>query len=95
MWQPLKVQRLETVPILSEVTMSVQLEMLQAQILGLPVHERARLLDRLIESLDADQATEEAWDAVANQREQELDLGQAISVPLEDVIARLESRFGG
>ncbi|NBP36745.1 MAG: hypothetical protein EBV01_15330 [Betaproteobacteria bacterium] len=75
--------------------MSVQLEMLQAQILGLPVHERARLLDRLIESLDADQATEEAWDAVANQREHELDSGQASSVPLEDVIARLESRFGG
>ncbi|NDF91703.1 MAG: hypothetical protein EB115_07035 [Betaproteobacteria bacterium] len=47
--------------------MSVQLEMLQAQILGLPVHERARLLDRLIESLDADQALEEAWDAKTNQ----------------------------
>lgn len=95
MWQPLKGQRLETVPVLSEVTMSVQLEVLQAQILGLPVHERARLLDRLIESLDADQATEEAWDAVANQREQELDSGQASSVPVEDVIARLESRFVG
>ncbi|NCZ74734.1 MAG: hypothetical protein EBX65_04410 [Betaproteobacteria bacterium] len=74
--------------------MSVQLEMLQAQILGLPVHERARLLDRLIESLDADQALEEAWDAVATQREQELDSGQASRVPLEDVVTRLESRFG-
>ena len=74
--------------------MSVQLEMLQAQMLSLPVHERVRLLDRLIESLDADQATEEAWDAIANQREQELDSGQASSVSVEDVIARLESRFG-
>ena len=74
--------------------MSVQLEMLQAQMLSLPVHERVRLLDRLIESLDADQATEEAWDAIANQREQELDSGQLSSVSVEYVVARLDSRFG-
>lgn len=75
--------------------MSIALETLQAEVLRLPPADRARLLDRLIASLDADAGTEAAWDAVADQREQELAAGTAVAVPLEVVVARLEARFPG
>lgn len=75
--------------------MSIVLEMLQAEVLRLPPADRARLLDRLIASLDTDAGAEAAWDALADQREQELSAGTAIAVPLEVVVAGLEARFPG
>jgi putative addiction module component (TIGR02574 family) len=75
--------------------MSIELEVLQAQVLRLSATDRARLLDRLIESLDTDVGVETAWDALADQREARLDSGQVNLVPLEVVVARLESRFPG
>lgn len=48
-----------------------------------------------IASLDVDASAEAAWDAVADQREQELQAGTAEAVPLELAVARLESRFPG
>lgn len=75
--------------------MTIPLETLQAQVLRLPPADRAKLLDRLIASLDADAGAEAAWDALADQREQALAIGVVASVPLEVVIARLEARFPG
>jgi hypothetical protein len=75
--------------------MSIELEVLQAQVLRLSATDRARLLDRLIASLDTDVGAEVAWDAVADHREARLDSGQAKLIPLEVVVARLESRFPG
>lgn len=75
--------------------MSIALETLQAEVLRLPPADRARLLDRLIASLDVDAGAEAAWDALADQREQELSSGTATAVPLEVVVARLEARFPG
>lgn len=75
--------------------MSIELEVLQAQVLRLSATDRARLLDRLIASLDTDVGVETAWDALADQREASLDSGQAKLIPLEVVIARLDSRFPG
>lgn len=57
--------------------------------------DRARLLDRLVASLDMDANVEAAWDAVADQREQELDVGAVPGVPLELAIGRLEARCPG
>ncbi|HQS99713.1 MAG: hypothetical protein B7Y26_10925 [Hydrogenophilales bacterium 16-64-46] len=45
--------------------MSLPLEVLQAEVLGLPTADRAKLLDSLIGSLDADAEIEAAWDALA------------------------------
>jgi hypothetical protein len=45
--------------------------------------------------LDVDASIEAAWDAVADQREQELSSGTAQVVPVEVAIARLEARFPG
>ena len=74
---------------------SIALETLQAEVLRLPPADRAKLLDRLIASLDVDVGAEAAWDELANQREQALAAGAAVAVPLEVVIARLEARFPG
>ena len=78
-----------------EKLMSTTLETLQAEVLRLSPSDRARLLDRLIASLDVDTQAEEAWDAVADQREGELETGSAQAVPLDVAIARLEARFSG
>ena len=75
--------------------MSTTLETLQAEVLRLSPSDRARLLDRLIASLDVDTQAEDAWDAVADQREGELETGSAQGVPLDVAIARLEARFPG
>ena len=75
--------------------MQSNLEVLQAEVLRLSPADRARLLDRLVASLDVDASVEAAWDAVADQREQELSSGTVEAVPLDVVIARLEARFQG
>jgi hypothetical protein len=75
--------------------MSITLEALQAEVLRLSPADRARLLDRLIASLDVDSGAEAAWDAVADKREQELEAGAVPAVPLDVAIARLEARFPG
>jgi hypothetical protein len=75
--------------------MTITLETLQAEVLRLSPADRARLLDRLIASLDVDAGAEAAWDKLADEREQELAAGVAAAVPLDVAIARLEARFPG
>ena len=71
------------------------LEALQAEVLRLSPADRARLLDRLIASLDADADVEAAWDQLADAREKELEAGSVQAIPVELVVARLEARFQG
>lgn len=73
--------------------MLMTLETLQAEMMRLPQTDRARLLDRLIASLDVDPEAEAAWDALADRREAELEAGDLRSVPLEEVLAKLEARY--
>ncbi len=73
--------------------MSTALETLQAEVLRLPPADRARLLDRLIASLDMDVSADAAWDALAERREQELSSGAVTAVSLEEAVARLEARY--
>jgi len=75
--------------------MSTTLEALQAEVLRLSPKDRARLLDRLIASLDADTEVEAAWDAVAAAREAEMTTGTVQPVPLDAALSRLEARFPG
>lgn len=75
--------------------MSIALETLEVEVLRLPPADRARLLDRLIASLEMDVGAEAAWDEVAERRERELASGAEVAAPLEDVVARLEARFPG
>lgn len=71
------------------------LETLQAEVMRLSPADRARLLDRLIASLDVDVEAEAAWDKLADEREKELASGAATAIPVDVVIARLEARFPG
>ena len=75
--------------------MPTTLEALQAEVLRLSPVDRARLLDRLIASLDLDADNEAAWDQLAETREQELDAGSVRGIPLEVAVARLEAQFPG
>ena len=75
--------------------MQTTLETLQAEVLRLSPADRAKLLDRLIVSLDVDPDAEAAWDELADRREQELQTGAAKSIPVEVAVARLEARFPG
>jgi hypothetical protein len=89
-----KLQNLNTVHT-AEKPMSATLEALQAEVLRLSSTDRARLLDRLIASLDVDSEAEAAWDALADQREAEIETGTVHPVDLDVAIARLKARFPG
>lgn len=75
--------------------MQSTLETLQAEVLRLSPADRAKLLDRLIASIDIDSDVEAAWDELADRREQELQAGTATTVSLAIAVARLETRFSG
>ncbi len=71
------------------------LEALQADVMRLSKADRARLLDRLVASLDVDAEVEAAWNELVDEREAELNSGIAPAVPLDVAVARLEARFKG
>ena len=73
--------------------MPTSLENLEAEVLRLPAADRARLLDRVVASLDADAARDAAWDAVAAEREAEGQAGHEPWVTLEDALARLRAEL--
>jgi hypothetical protein len=71
--------------------MSLPIETLEAELLRLPAMERARLLDRVVASLDADKARDEAWDKLAALRDAEIESGTSIPVFGPEAIARLRT----
>ena len=69
--------------------MAKPIEALQAEVLGLPIAERALLLERLISSLDADPEIQEAWITEAARREVESQAGTVTSVSGDEALARI------
>ena len=67
------------------------LESLEAGALNLSAADRSRLAERLLASLDADAEVEQAWEALADQREADLDSGATVAVPAEAALARLRT----
>jgi putative addiction module component (TIGR02574 family) len=55
--------------------------------------ERARLIERLIASLDTDPGVEEAWTAEVERRNAEVESGAVSLVPGPEVLARLRAEF--
>lgn len=76
-----------------EVPMLSQLEYVEAQVMQLSPAERNHLLERLINSLDADPEVEAAWEQVADQREADLDAGLAQEIPFEEAMIQLRARL--
>lgn len=73
--------------------MPTTLEALETAVLGLPPADRSRLLDRLIDSLDDDEAADEVWDREAARRDTEIENETSIPVDGKEVVARLRAQI--
>jgi putative addiction module component (TIGR02574 family) len=71
--------------------MTLPIEALEAEVLSLPPTERARLLDRLITSLDTDRAVDEAWALEARRRDEQMASGAVQPLEGDEVLARLRA----
>jgi hypothetical protein len=71
----------------------MELEALEAEILNLPLADRTHLLDRLVMSLEADTAIEQAWVKEASRRDAEIESGLRQTVDGQEVIARLMKKY--
>ena len=74
--------------------MSVPVEVLAQQVLQLPASDRARLLDQVIGSLDADRERDARWHALAAQRDAEADADASVLVPGPEAVARIRASLG-
>ena len=73
--------------------MDTPLEALESQVLRLPAADRARLLDRVVASLDADTARDKAWDAVAANREELARNDATLMVSTDSVLEQLRAEL--
>lgn len=73
--------------------MSVTVEALEAEALGLPSAQRAHLVEKLIASLDSEPDIENAWAAEVERRHAEMEGGVVSLLPGPEVLARLRSEF--
>ena len=73
--------------------MSLPIEALEAELLRLPSVDRARLLDRVVASLDADRARDEACDQLGAARDAEIESGASAPVPGPEAVERIRSEL--
>jgi putative addiction module component (TIGR02574 family) len=73
--------------------MTSTVEVLEAEALQLPAADRARLVERLIASLDMDPQVEEAWAAEVERRNAEIESGAVSLVPGPEALAELKAQF--
>lgn len=74
--------------------MSVPVELLAQQVLQLPPEDRARLLDQVIGSLDADRERDARWIQLAAERDAEADADPSVLVPGPEALARIRASLG-
>jgi putative addiction module component (TIGR02574 family) len=74
--------------------MTTPLHDLEAQVLSLGAAERARLLERLIESFEPDTKAEKAWITEALRREADVKAGRSTMVPGLEAMERVRARLG-
>lgn len=73
--------------------MTATVEVVEAEALQLPAADRARLVERLIASLDMDPDIEEAWAAEVERRNAELDSGAVPLIAGPEALAELKAQF--
>ena len=73
--------------------MASTIEVLEAEALQLPAADRARLVERLIASLDIDPGIEEAWAAEVERRNAEIESGAVSLIPGPEALAELKAQF--
>ncbi len=69
-------------------------EDLQAQVLGLPAEDRARMLELLIASLEPKTAAQQAWTELALKRREDVRAGRTQVVPGDEALARVRASLG-
>lgn len=74
--------------------MPVPVEDLAVQVPQLPASDRARLLDQVIGSLDADRERDGRWNAVAAKRDAEVDADPSELVSGPEAVARIRASLG-
>ncbi len=73
--------------------MATSLDILEREMLELPPEQRARLVERLIASLDADPEVEEAWAAEVERRSAQIERGEVSLKPGPETLEKLRSEF--
>lgn len=73
--------------------MSLTIELLEAEALRLSAAERARLIERLITSLDADPEVEEAWAAEVERRHAAIESKTVSLLPGAETLAKLRAEL--
>lgn len=73
--------------------MSLTIELLEAEALQLPAADRARLIERLIASLDADPEVEEAWAAEVERRHAEIESNAVTLLSGAETLAKLRAEI--
>ena len=73
--------------------MSTTVEALEAEAMQLSAAERARLVERLIASLDTDPEVQEAWAAEVERRNAQIESGAASLIPGPEALAKLKAEF--
>jgi putative addiction module component (TIGR02574 family) len=73
--------------------MSFTVEALEAEALNLSVAERARLVEKLIVSLEAKPDVEAAWATEIERRHAEIESGAASLLPGAETLSRLKAEF--
>jgi hypothetical protein len=74
--------------------MPIPLHELEAEVLALAAEDRARLLERLIESFEPDTNVERVWIAEALRREADVKAGRAHMNPGTEALQRIRARLG-
>ena len=73
--------------------MSTSVLELESQVLNLGPADRARLLERLIDSFEPESKVHDAWVAEARRRHEEVKSGQVTAVPGNEALARIRARI--
>jgi len=73
--------------------MSTPVHDLEAEVLGLPAEDRARLLERLIASFEPKSPAQRAWVEAVVRRQAEVKSGKIAMVPGDEALARVRARL--
>ena len=73
--------------------MPLPVEDIEAQALGLPPEDRARLLERLIASFEPKSLSQAAWMLLAQRRRDDVRSGRVAMVPGDEALARVKARL--
>jgi hypothetical protein len=73
--------------------MTTQAHELQAQVLGLPAEDRARLLELLLASFEPKSKAQEAWLGLAARRREDVRSGKTAMISGSEALARAKARI--